>query len=98
MTPIQQQQPVEVDHSYLDTLPVEWGKYVYPDGSTYEGEWRGGKAHGHGTLLYSTGDRYTGEWVATQKQGQGEFMYANGGILFFLLPFPPFLFYLVSCL
>lgn len=60
---------------------MEWGKYVYPDGSVYEGEWRGGKAHGRGTLMYSTGDRYAGEWVATQKQGQGEFIYSNGGII-----------------
>eukprot|EP00026_Physarum_polycephalum_P003403 Phypoly_transcript_03414.p1 GENE.Phypoly_transcript_03414~~Phypoly_transcript_03414.p1 ORF type:complete len:520 (+),score=111.47 Phypoly_transcript_03414:218-1777(+) len=84
MSPFNVQPPTpvasEVDNSYLEALPTEWGKYVYPDGSVYEGEWRGGKAHGRGTLLYSTGDRYTGEWIATQKQGQGEFVYANGDV------------------
>uniref|UniRef100_A0A6C0KF06 Uncharacterized protein n=1 Tax=viral metagenome TaxID=1070528 RepID=A0A6C0KF06_9ZZZZ len=38
------------------------GKYTYPGGGVYEGEWRGGKRHGQGKKTYPDGDVYEGEW------------------------------------
>jgi hypothetical protein len=44
-------------------------------GITYEGEWRDGKYHGHGTKLYSKGGGYSGQWHNGQRSGRGISMY-----------------------
>ena len=44
-------------------------------GITYEGEWRDGKYHGHGTKLYSKGGGYSGQWHNGQRSGRGVSMY-----------------------
>ena len=31
------------------------GKYFYPFGNTYSGQWRNGKKHGEGTYTYAFG-------------------------------------------
>ena len=45
--------------------------YTYPDGTTYEGEWKDGKRHGHGVWTRLDGTMYVGEWENDKPQGQG---------------------------
>ena len=47
------------------------GKYIYPHGGKYEGDWRNGKYHGQGTLTYPEGDEYVGEFKDGEYHGQG---------------------------
>ena len=35
---------------------------VFPDGRTYEGEWKNGNPNGQGTFTYPNGEKYVGEW------------------------------------
>jgi hypothetical protein len=49
-------------------------------GNVYEGSFRRGQRHGHGTLVVGgTGDRYVGDFVADKKHGKGEFLEALTG-------------------
>ena len=36
------------------------GKYIWPDGKMYEGQWEKNKMHGHGVLVWRDGKRYEG--------------------------------------
>ena len=36
------------------------GHLVSADGTTYEGNWNGGVAHGYGKKIWSDGDQYEG--------------------------------------
>jgi hypothetical protein len=38
------------------------GKYTYPHGDKYEGEWKNGEFHGQGTYTSPDGRKYEGEW------------------------------------
>ena len=38
------------------------GRYVWANGSEYNGEWKGGRMHGQGTFVWTSGQRYDGEW------------------------------------
>lgn len=57
------------------------GKYTYPDGSRYVGEFRSGKPDGIGTMYYANGDRYDGQWRGDVPQGRGTMHYATGKIV-----------------
>nr|XP_038965644.1 MORN repeat-containing protein 1 isoform X7 [Rattus norvegicus] len=49
-----------------------YGVYVYPNSFfRYEGEWKGGKKHGHGKLLFKDGSYYEGEFVNGEITGEG---------------------------
>ena len=37
-----------------------FGKYIWPDGKTYEGEWQLNKMRGKGVLTMKDGTRYEG--------------------------------------
>nr|DAD24500.1 TPA_asm: hypothetical protein HUJ06_025964 [Nelumbo nucifera] len=54
------------------------GKFSWPSGATYEGEFKGGRMDGFGTFIGSDGDTYRGSWNADRKHGFGEKRYANG--------------------
>jgi len=45
------------------------GKYTYPHGGKYEGDWRNGKYNGQGTLTFPNGDKYVGEWKNGEYHG-----------------------------
>ena len=36
------------------------GKYTYPHGDKYEGEWKNGEFHGQGTYTSPDGSKYVG--------------------------------------
>lgn len=46
------------------------GKFTYPSGDRYEGQWVDGKAQGHGVFV-SRLSRYEGNWDADLKHGDG---------------------------
>eukprot|EP01105_Mastigella_eilhardi_P013452 TRINITY_DN3068_c0_g1_i1.p2 TRINITY_DN3068_c0_g1~~TRINITY_DN3068_c0_g1_i1.p2 ORF type:complete len:613 (+),score=147.52 TRINITY_DN3068_c0_g1_i1:223-1839(+) len=48
--------------------------------ATYEGELRGGKAEGRGTLRYDSGTVYEGEWRADLRCGRGACLYTDGRV------------------
>ncbi|XP_077007659.1 MORN repeat-containing protein 1 isoform X2 [Tamandua tetradactyla] len=57
-----------------------YGLYVYRNSFfRYEGEWKGGKKHGHGKLLFKDGSYYEGEFVDGEIQGQGCRYWASSG-------------------
>jgi len=56
-----------------------FGKYVYVNGATYEGEWKDGKRHGKGIFIPADGgDVYDGQWKNGKREGKGRFKFQNG--------------------
>ena len=45
------------------------GRYTYPKGGYYEGEWENGKYNGHGTHVDAKGRVYVGSWNDGNKHG-----------------------------
>jgi len=56
----------------------EQGGYELADGGRYQGELRGGRAHGRGVLRWPNGDRYEGEFRNGRMHGRGVLASANG--------------------
>lgn len=55
-----------------------FGKYTYPNGDWYEGQWEHNKAHGEGTFWTRTGT-YVGRWREDLKHGLGTEEFVEGG-------------------
>jgi 1-phosphatidylinositol-4-phosphate 5-kinase len=55
-----------------------WGKYSWPSGATYLGEWKHGCLHGYGTFHSPDGSKYQGNWENNQKKGIGTKWCSNG--------------------
>ena len=54
------------------------GKYTYPLGEKYEGEWKNGEYHGQGTFTLPDGEKYEGEWKNGEYHGQGTETWSDG--------------------
>jgi len=54
------------------------GKYIYPHGGKYEGDWRNGKYQGQGTLTYPNGDKYVGEFKDGKQNDKGTYTCSDG--------------------
>ena len=54
------------------------GTKAFPDGGTYTGEFKDGKANGQGTFTGADGSTYTGEWKDNKRNGQGTMTWADG--------------------
>ncbi|KAG0469604.1 hypothetical protein HPP92_016304 [Vanilla planifolia] len=54
------------------------GKFSWPSGATYEGEFKSGRMDGFGTFIGADGETYRGSWNADRKHGYGSKSYANG--------------------
>ncbi|XP_042400898.1 phosphatidylinositol 4-phosphate 5-kinase 8-like [Zingiber officinale] len=54
------------------------GKFSWPSGATYEGEFRSGRMDGVGTFTGADGDTYNGHWATNRKHGFSSKSYANG--------------------
>ena len=62
----------------MDDVRSGRGKYTYPNGDTYDGDWVNNKKHGVGTYLYSTSQvKYQGTWEEGKMDGTGEQVFAN---------------------
>ena len=44
---------------------------IFEDGTTYEGQWQLGQAHGQGRLEVANGTIYEGLWVRSVAYGKG---------------------------
>ena len=56
------------------------GKYSFPDGDLYEGEFQKGKKHGRGKMTSADGSSYDGEYADGKKHGTGTYTYASGAV------------------
>ena len=54
------------------------GKYIYPNGEKYVGEWKNGKFCGQGTYTFPDGRMYVGELKNRKYNGQGTFTLPDG--------------------
>ena len=59
-------------------LPHGFGKYVWADGGSYEGDWLNGVRTGRGTYVFPSGSTYEGEWLAGRMQGTGTYTSGDG--------------------
>ncbi|GMI21647.1 hypothetical protein TeGR_g8081 [Tetraparma gracilis] len=58
--------------TYKDGIREGSGSMTYPNGDSYEGEWKNGQMEGEGTYMYKTsGDVYSGTFVGGKKHGAG---------------------------
>ena len=55
----------------MDDLRDGKGFERYPNGNTYFGNFKTGKAHGNGVYTWANGEVYDGEWDQGLKQGYG---------------------------
>ena len=54
------------------------GLQTWPDGTVYEGHWKGGKANGRGRLIHAEGDVQEVDWVDGKASGHGYYLHADG--------------------
>ena len=54
------------------------GKFTFPDGDTYEGEFKDWDMNGQGTYTWSDGRKYVGEFKDGERNGQGTSTNPNG--------------------
>lgn len=47
------------------------GKFEWPDGSSYEGDYLFGKKHGNGRFVFISGNYYEGFWADGKQNGRG---------------------------
>ncbi len=50
--------------------------------TSYEGQWRAGKMHGHGLYLWEDGRRYQGQYENDKKKGFGAYMWVDGRVYY----------------
>ena len=55
-----------------------YGKWVYTDKTTYEGEWVGTKKNGQGIETWSDGKKYIGKYKDGLIDGQGTMTWSDG--------------------
>ena len=53
-------------------LNLSKGIFTWPNGDTYEGEYKDDIRNGFGIYKYKDGNRYEGEWKNDQKNGKGK--------------------------
>ena len=56
----------------------EYVNIAFPDGRTYEGEWKMGNPNGQGEFIYPNLGKYVGEFKDGFPHGKGEFTWSNG--------------------
>ena len=50
-----------------------YGLRDFPDGASYEGNWKDNMPSGKGIFKHANGDRYYGEFLKGMRHGEGEF-------------------------
>lgn len=66
--------------SVVDGKRQGTGKYVWKDGTTYEGNWNNNVMEGNGKLTTPDGDIYEGNFENGKKNGKGKYNFSNGDI------------------
>ena len=49
------------------------GKFEWPDGRIYDGEYKNDKKEGHGDFTWPDGRKYDGNWKNGKQDGEGKF-------------------------
>ena len=62
----------------VDGVRQGQGRYTFPEGQFYQGEFDQGNFHGKGSFQYVNGDHYDGEWINNQRQGNGVYHFSSG--------------------
>lgn len=55
-----------------------FGKYLFANGNTYEGNFVNGRGNGKGKVVNTDGSSYVGDFVNGKMEGKGIFLSANG--------------------
>ena len=55
-----------------------FGKFTFPDGDMYEGEFKDWDMNGQGTYTWTNGDKYVGEHKNSKLHGHGELTKSDG--------------------
>ncbi len=55
-----------------------FGKYLFANGNTYEGNFVNGRGNGKGKVVNTDGSSYVGDFVNGKMEGRGIFLSANG--------------------
>lgn len=55
-----------------------FGRYAWPNGEQYEGQFKQGAKHGTGVSQWVDGGRYEGEYRRGEKAGQGAYWWSDG--------------------
>ena len=56
------------------------GKFYWPNGSYYEGNFNQGIVEGHGKFVWPNQKTYEGEWINNKMHGKGIFTWPDGRI------------------
>lgn len=54
------------------------GKYKFPSGNIYQGNFKNYRPEGRGTWYFANGDKYVGQTKNSLKNGQGTYYFKNG--------------------
>jgi hypothetical protein len=72
-------------NSYAVTYEGDWkdnglsfGKIVFTNGTTYQGNFINNKFDGIGTMIISDGETYEGAWSEGKRNGYGTIIFPNG--------------------
>ncbi len=53
------------------------GKFTWPDGNEYSGDWFQGKRHGKGKFIWKNGTEYIGDWKDDKSTGKGTYIWTD---------------------
>jgi len=70
--------PNDISNVPEDKIRNGKDKYIWDNGTSYDGEWDNNKVNGEGTLTYANGDKYVGNFVSSKKSGNGIYTWSNG--------------------
>lgn len=56
------------------------GKFTWPDGSVYEGNFENNLMEGFGKIQWADGKEYEGHWKDNQMHGKGIFKWPDGRV------------------
>lgn len=57
------------------------GRFIYSNGTIYDGHFASGLADGFGICYYSDGDIYSGQWKEHKSHGTGTMYYSSGQVV-----------------
>jgi hypothetical protein len=72
------QATVRVEAEYRDGQSLGRGRFDWPDGAHYIGEYSHSGWQGRGTFVWASGERYEGDWTEGEPNGQGIYVWADG--------------------
>ena len=61
--------PFSFQNPHMSKSFFKKGKFIWPDGSFYEGDFKYNLKEGFGVYDYGDGNKYEGEWLKDEKSG-----------------------------